>query len=185
MKKKLYDILFPKKVDERIDVGSVIKLENDTEYVVIGFAAYEDYCNAFVVSRDQYLKANPRLHDCCVGVEKMRFIKQLDKDEALSYYMKLKLMGLKLNLETREQIKERSENILCKRKICINWYETGESFIRLTLTLLVIIVMILMTSLITKNFVLTFVAVVGLSVGIVIWFISFLSCFITEWVRIK
>lgn len=185
MKKKLYDILFPKKVDERIDVGSVIPLEAYTEYVVLGFEVCDWYCNVVAVKRDQYLKANPRLHDCCVGVEKMRFIKQLDKDEALSYYMKLKLMGLKLNLETRKQIKERSDNIVCKRKLSINWYEAGESFIRPTLTLLVIIVMILLTSLITKNFVLTFVAVVGLSVGIIIWFISFLSCFITEWVRIN
>ena len=61
MKKNLYEILFPKEVDERIDTGSVITLETDTEYVVLGFEVCGVFCNAIIVSIDEYLKSNPLL----------------------------------------------------------------------------------------------------------------------------
>lgn len=54
MKKGLYEILFPKEVDKRIDTGSVITLENDTEeYVVLGFEVCGVFCNAILVSIGQ------------------------------------------------------------------------------------------------------------------------------------
>ena len=116
MKKKLYDILFPKKVDERIDVGSVIRLEAYTEYVVLGFEVCDWYCNVVAVKRDNYLQANPLLHKCSVDSKKMKFIKQLDKNETLTYYMKLKLLGINHNLKTREQIKEQSKDVICNSR---------------------------------------------------------------------
>ena len=67
--KNLYEILFPKEVDERIDTGSVITLENDTEYVVLGFEVCGVFCNAIIVSIDEYLKANPLLEVCLLGID--------------------------------------------------------------------------------------------------------------------
>ena len=114
--KNLYEILFPKEVDERIDTGSVITLETDTEYVVLGFEVCDWYCNVVAVKRDNYLQANPLLHKCSVDSKKMKFIKQLDKNETLTYYMKLKLLGINHNLKTREQIKEQSKDVICNSR---------------------------------------------------------------------
>ena len=116
MKKNLYEILFPKEVDERIDTGSVITLETDTEYVVLGFEVCGVFCNAIIVSIDEYLKVNPLLQVCLLGIDKMSFIKQLDKKETLAYYMKLKLLGINHNLKTREQIKEQSKDVICNSR---------------------------------------------------------------------
>lgn len=174
MKKTLYDILFPKKVDERIDIGSVITIENDTEYVVIGFEVCDYFCNVIYVTRNHYLQANPLLHKSIVGSEKLTFIEQLDKKEALSYYMKLKLMGLDLNLETREKIKEQSENVLCKRKLDIDLNELGGTFI---VTIIISVMTILIGRLIiTKTLFSLFVSILCIIMGILLLGISIFSC---------
>lgn len=162
MKKSLYGVLFPKKVDERIDIGSVITIENDTEYVVLGFEVCDCYCNAVVVTRDHYLQANPLLHECIVGLEKLSFVEQLDKKEALAYYMKLRLTELDIVLETRENIKEQSEDVYCKLRFGIDmtfFDESDGSFILLGMAILLIL---LIGSLLTKKFLLLFVVVLGI-----------------------
>ena len=185
MKKKLYDILFPKKVDERIDVGSVIRLEAYTEYVVLGFEVCNWYCNVVAVKRDNYLQANPLLHKCSVDSEKMTFIEQLDKKETLVYYTKLKLMGLDLNLETRKQIKEQSKDILCKRRFDIDFNELGGTFI--VISIITLFTMLIGRLVIEKILSLLFVSILCIIMGILLFFISILilSCYISiKWERI-
>ena len=190
MKKKLYDILFPKKVDERIDVGSVIRLEAYTEYVVLGFEVCDWYCNVVAVKRDNYLQANPLLHKCSVDSKKMKFIKQLDKNETLAYYTKLKLMGLDLNLETRKQIKEQSKDILCKRRFDIDFNGLCGKFILISIVISIITLftMLIGRLIIAKTLFLLFVSILGIVMGgILLFFISILilSCdIIIRWKRI-
>ena len=185
MKKKLYDILFPKKVDERIDVGSVIRLEAYTEYVVLGFEVCDWYCNVVAVKRDNYLQANPLLHKCSVDSEKITFIEQLDKNETLAYYTKLKLMGLDLNLETRKQIKEQSKDILCKRRLDIDFSGLGGTFI--VISIITLFTMLIGRLIIAKTLFLLFVSILCIVMGILLFFISILilSCDISiRWERI-
>ena len=186
MKKKLYDILFPKKVDERIDVGSVIRLEAYTEYVVLGFEVCDWYCNVVAVKRDNYLQANPLLHKCSVDSKKMKFIKQLDKNETLAYYTKLKLMGLDLNLETRKQIKEQSKDILCKRRFDIDFNGLGGTFI--VISIITLFTMLIGRLIIAKTLFLLFVSILCIVMGILLLFfinILILSCGISiRWERI-
>ena len=185
MKKKLYDILFPKKVDERIDVGSVIRLEAYTEYVVLGFEVCDWYCNVVAVKRDNYLQANTLLHKCSVDSEKMIFIEQLDKKETLVYYTKLKLMGLDLNLETRKQIKEQSKDILCKRRFDIDFNGLGGTFI--VISIITLFTMLIGRLVIEKTLFSLFVSILCIIMGILLFFISILilSCYISiKWERI-
>lgn len=183
MKKNLYKILFPKKVDERINIGSVITIENDTEYVVIGFELCEDFCNVIFVTRNNYLQANPTLHKCSVDSEKMTFIEQLDKKETLTYYTKLKLMGLDLNLETREQIKEQSKDILCKRRLDIDFNGLGGTFI--VTSIITLFTMLIGRLIISKALFLLFVSILCIVMSILLFFISILSCdIIIRWERI-
>ena len=178
MKKNLYEILFPKEVDERIDTGSVITLETDTEYVVLGFEVCGVFCNAIIVSIDEYLKVNPLLQVCPLGIDKMSFIKQLDKKETLAYYTKLKLLGINHNLKTREQIKEQSKDVTCKSRYDIDLSKIGCIVLFISiLTLLVLLVV----SLLTKIFFLFVVSVLC----ILVCCISLISCHkIIKWERI-
>ena len=183
MKKNLYNVLFPKKVDERIDIGSVIKLKNDIEYVVIGFELCEDFCNVIFVTKNNYLQANPLLHKCSVDSEKMTFIEQLDKKEALAYYTKLKLLGLDLTLETREQIREQSETILCKRRLDIDLNELGGTFI--VTGIITLFTMLIGRLVIAKTLFLLFALILCIVMGSLLFFLSILSCDISiRWERI-
>lgn len=108
----------------------------------------------------------------------MSFIKQLNKNEVLAYYMKLKLFGINHNLETREQIKERSKDVTCKSRLAIDLSKTGG--ICLFIDILILLVL-LFVSLITKNFFLLFVSVLC----ILVCCISLISCHrIIKWERI-
>ena len=115
----------------------------------------------------------------------MKFIKQLDKNETLAYYTKLKLMGLDLNLETRKQIKEQSKDILCTRRFYIDFNRLGGTFI--VISIITLFTMLIGRLIIAKTLFLLFVSILCIVMGILLFFISILilSCDISiRWERI-
>lgn len=157
MKKSLYGVLFPKKVDERIDMGSVVRL-CIVDYVVLGFEVRDTECIAYLVERKQYLKSNPTISQCNVKLENMKFIEQLDKKETLAYYMNLKLMGVNLNLDTRKGIKEQSENVYCKHRLQSDATVVAQAYACIAFSILLLM---LIGGIIAKDFFVLLLSSVG------------------------